>query len=55
MDRDEDKDQERDQEQDRLWAATRLTEAAVTQLFQGASTPVDVIRGQQIGRIVAEL
>jgi len=55
MDRDEDKDQERDQEQDRLWAATRLTEAAVTQLFQGASTPVDPNRGQQIGQIVAGL
>ena len=52
---DRDQDQERDKEQDRMWAATRLTEAAVSQLFQGASTPMDVSRGQQIGQIVAEL
>ena len=55
MDRDQRKDRERDQDPDRMWAATRLTEAAVTQLFQGASTPVDAGRGQQIGQIVAEL
>ena len=35
---DRDQNQERDPDQDRMWAATRLTEAAVTQLFQGAST-----------------
>ncbi len=50
-----DRDQDQEWDQDRMWAATRLTEAAVTQLFQGASTPVDVNRGQQIGQIVAEL
>ncbi len=57
MDRDQRKDRERDldKDPDRMWAATRLTEAAVTQLFQGASTPVDTSRGQQIGQIVAEL
>ena len=52
---DRDQNQERDPDQDRMWAATRLTEAAVTQLFQGASTPIDASRGQQIGQIVAEL
>ena len=59
MDMDQHKDRERDLDKDpdpdRMWAATRLTEAAVTQLFQGASTPVDASRGQQIGQIVAEL
>lgn len=59
MDRDQRKDRERgldkDPDPDRMWAATRLTEAAVTQLFQGASTPGDARRGQQIGQIVAEL
>lgn len=57
MDRDQRKEWERDldKDPDRMWAATRLTEAAVTQLFQGASTPVDASRGQQIGQIVAEL
>ena len=57
MDRDQRKGRERDldKDPDRMWAATRLTEAAVTQLFQGASTPVDASRGQQIGQIVAEL
>ena len=53
MDREQEQDQ--DQDRDRMQAATRLTEAAVTQLFQGASTPIDVSRGQQIGKIVAEL
>jgi len=48
-------DRDKEQEQNRMWAATRLTEAAVTQLFQGASTPTDARRGQQIGQIVAEL
>ncbi len=57
MDRDQRKGRERDldKDPDRMWAATRLTEAAVTQLFQGASTPVDASRGHQIGQIVAEL
>jgi hypothetical protein len=50
-----DRDQEQTQDRDRMWAATRLTEVAVTQLFQGASTPTDASRGQQIGKIVAEL
>ena len=40
---------------DHLWAAVKITEAAVTQLFNGASTPNEVRRGQQIGEIVAEL
>ena len=40
---------------DQLWAAVKITEAAVTQLFNGASTPNEVRRGQQIGEIVAEL
>ena len=40
---------------DHLWAAVKITEAAVTQLFNGASTPNEVKRGQQIGEIVAEL
>ena len=52
---DKDQDQEQDQDRERRRAATRLTEAAVTQLFQGASTPMDVARGQQIGLVVAEL
>ena len=34
---------------DQLWAAVKITEAAVTQLFNGASTPNEVRRGQQIG------
>ena len=40
---------------DHLWAAVKITEAAVTQLFNGASTPNEVRRGLQIGEIVAEL
>ena len=40
---------------DHLWAAVKITEAAVTQLFNGASTPNEARRGQQIGEIVAEL
>ena len=46
---------DRKKDQDRMWAATRLTEVAVTQLFQGASTPTDAKRGQEIGLVVAEL
>ena len=40
---------------DHMQAAVKLTEAAVTQLFSGASTPNEVRRRQQIGEIVAEL
>ena len=40
---------------DHLWAAGKVTEAAVTQLFNGASTPNAIRRGQQIGEIVVEL
>ena len=40
---------------DHVWAAVKITKAAVTQLFNGASTPNEVRRGQQIGEIIAEL
>ena len=40
---------------DHMQAAVKLTEAAVTQLFSGASTPNEVRRRQQISEIVAEL